>query len=272
MKETLVVIEKLRQYRPKNPNRSSGARTPVFGGFGLGLGNLTPFSEKDHFNWVSGALKTEGHRHGHKGKNKSRDDRDKRRSRSEEDGDRGTDGDIEADETNGAGGSGWGSRQSTMVSDKAKGKKKSWMRSFGDRSRHASGGESSGSSPKEDENENEDRTESPEEAHFDRSNNPYLESVPLTHSNLNPNTRDTSAPHTYPPTASPKQSGAGDGDGGDTFIQAAKVFKAAILHDARNIKGKGEREGSMSWNVNSSHEAKVRVSRSFVSQYESLII
>ncbi|KAF7301275.1 EF-hand domain-containing protein [Mycena indigotica] len=47
--ETLAVVEKLRDYRPKS-KRSSGLRTPLFG-----LG--TPTLEKDHFSFLSSKLK-----------------------------------------------------------------------------------------------------------------------------------------------------------------------------------------------------------------------
>jgi hypothetical protein len=47
----------------------------------------------------------------------------------------------------------------------------------------------------------------------------------------------------------------------EAIKQAAKVFKNAILHDARNIRGANDSEMSgLAWNVNSAHEAKVRSS------------
>ncbi|KAF7331844.1 EF-hand domain-containing protein [Mycena kentingensis (nom. inval.)] len=52
--ETLAVVEKLRVYRPKS-KRSSGLRTPLFGGAFGALG--TPAFEKDSFNFLSNKLK-----------------------------------------------------------------------------------------------------------------------------------------------------------------------------------------------------------------------
>lgn len=49
--ETLQVVEKLREYRPKQQKRASGFRTPLFGGFG------TPTLDKDNLNFVSSKLK-----------------------------------------------------------------------------------------------------------------------------------------------------------------------------------------------------------------------
>ncbi|KAG6880748.1 hypothetical protein C0993_004761, partial [Termitomyces sp. T159_Od127] len=41
-----------------------------------------------------------------------------------------------------------------------------------------------------------------------------------------------------------------------TLAQAAQVLKNAVLHDARNLRGKNIGEGSMAWNVGSAQEAK----------------
>jgi len=47
-------------------------------------------------------------------------------------------------------------------------------------------------------------------------------------------------------------------DASDLYVrQAAKVFKHAVLHDARNLSGKAGALGGLAWNVNSAHEAKV---------------
>ncbi|KAJ6516274.1 Mechanosensitive ion channel-domain-containing protein [Mycena sanguinolenta] len=51
VEETLKVVEKLREYHPKSYKRSSGFRTPLFGGFG------TPTFDKENFNFVSSKLK-----------------------------------------------------------------------------------------------------------------------------------------------------------------------------------------------------------------------
>lgn len=70
--------------------------------------------------------------------------------------------------------------------------------------------------------------------------------------------------HTYPPRYQPSEfrthSPRPSVDGVEAPLkQAAKAIKTAVLHDARNILAKDEETdfASMSWNVNSSHEAKV---------------
>ncbi|GLB33413.1 putative mechanosensitive ion channel [Lyophyllum shimeji] len=70
---------------------------------------------------------------------------------------------------------------------------------------------------------------------------------------------DSDAAHNYPPS-SPT---LGDGGAGAEapLTHAAKVLKQAVLHDARNIKGKNIGEGSMAWNINSTKEA-TRLARS----------
>lgn len=78
--------------------------------------------------------------------------------------------------------------------------------------------------------------------------------------------------HAYPPSAgiSPNRSGgvtpnrknSDDGEEEPVAVvqaatQAAKVLKSAVLHDARNIKGKSDDDlGGLVWNVTSAHEAK----------------
>ncbi|KAJ7124777.1 Mechanosensitive ion channel-domain-containing protein [Mycena crocata] len=69
VQETLLVVEQLREYRPKK--RTSGLRTPLFGG-----GFSTPNLDKDHFNFMSLSSKLKDHKRrsdlgdgeGHKGK------------------------------------------------------------------------------------------------------------------------------------------------------------------------------------------------------------
>lgn len=51
VQETLLVVEQLREYRPKQSKRTSGLRTPLFGGF------ATPTLDKEHFNFLSSKLK-----------------------------------------------------------------------------------------------------------------------------------------------------------------------------------------------------------------------
>ncbi|KAJ7499303.1 Mechanosensitive ion channel-domain-containing protein [Mycena latifolia] len=68
--------------------------------------------------------------------------------------------------------------------------------------------------------------------------------------------------HRYPPSR-------GDHDAHDATLvgTAAKALKTAVLHDARNIKGK-DTGGGMQWNVNSAHEAK-RLARSIYMRFKS---
>ncbi|KAF8211527.1 Mechanosensitive ion channel-domain-containing protein [Mycena galopus ATCC 62051] len=61
VEETLKVVEKLREYQPKQYKRASGFRTPLFGGFG------TPTFDKDNFNLVSSKLKDHKRRSEHGG-------------------------------------------------------------------------------------------------------------------------------------------------------------------------------------------------------------
>ena len=77
-------------------------------------------------------------------------------------------------------------------------------------------------------------------------------------------TNSTVDEHTYPPAQSPNTSGAGtpsrksSEDQEGVVLHAAKALKTAVLHDARNIVGKGdEEEISLGWSVSSTHEAKV---------------
>lgn len=66
-------------------------------------------------------------------------------------------------------------------------------------------------------------------------------------------------PHRYPPRNDGHDSDQEAGVG-ENIVQAAKVLKNAVLHDARNIKGKDDSGGLMSnlSGVGSSSEAKVR--------------
>lgn len=94
-----------------------------------------------------------------------------------------------------------------------------------------------------------------------------------------PNGLGNGQAHTYPPTAADvrnsldaqsvlggqQQTGQDDGQ---VFTQAAKALKAAVLHDARNIKGKDTTEADISFTITSPHEAKVRVS---LAQHKSIL-
>jgi hypothetical protein len=53
-----------------------------------------------------------------------------------------------------------------------------------------------------------------------------------------------------------------------TLVQAAKVLKRAVLHDARNIKGRPTDLSTLAWDINSTQEAKVC---SFISSGDCLL-
>ncbi|OJA15633.1 hypothetical protein AZE42_04844 [Rhizopogon vesiculosus] len=64
------------------------------------------------------------------------------------------------------------------------------------------------------------------------------------------------ATHKYPPTLARRHSQVDAHDDDPTIVvQAAKAFKAAILHDARNIKGTNDEQAGLVFSVNSTHEA-----------------
>ncbi|KAF8592464.1 hypothetical protein K439DRAFT_1625826 [Ramaria rubella] len=76
--------------------------------------------------------------------------------------------------------------------------------------------------------------------------------------------------HTYPPSADPNNAFRPGkavpqlrrmDEEDSTVIQAARALKTAVLHDARNIKGKEDGPSALGWDVNSAHEAK-RLARS----------
>ncbi|KAF8897125.1 Mechanosensitive ion channel-domain-containing protein [Infundibulicybe gibba] len=210
LQESLSAIETLREYRPKisAPRPKSGARTPVFGGF-------TPFSEKEHFNFLSGALRSAtppGRRH--------------RGTRSQD----GDDGDTEEDGEKTV----VGSKKSTMNGKGKEKKRASWLHGQG----VDEGMDSNTSSPV-------------------RGKEVYDSPQPraATPSGLLSN---SSSPHRYPPSPNV---GAETTGADATLVQAAKVLKSAVLHDARNIQGKTNDLVAMTWNVNSAHEAK-RLARS----------
>lgn len=68
-------------------------------------------------------------------------------------------------------------------------------------------------------------------------------------------------PHRYPPPGQHGDAGSKsnyEGATDRTVKQAAKALKNAVLHDARNMRGTTDDDlAQMSWNVSSSHEAKV---------------
>ncbi|KAF9481972.1 hypothetical protein BDN70DRAFT_991464 [Pholiota conissans] len=53
-----------------------------------------------------------------------------------------------------------------------------------------------------------------------------------------------------------------------TLRQTVKVLKSAVLHDARNIKGGTGDSSALGWNVNSAHEAK-RLARSIFMRFQA---
>ncbi|KAJ7579082.1 Mechanosensitive ion channel-domain-containing protein [Mycena floridula] len=203
VQEALQVIENLRDYRPKFTTKipRSGIRTPLFG-FNI------PLTDKDHFNVVSGALRS------HAAQQASAD---------------GHEADVEDGEHTVVG---TGSRKSTLM---GLGKGKNRMSWLGGTNR------------------------SPE------TPSPELEMgvYPRNTSNVNTPTGVPLNPdaHHYPPTGNNSTRSSIDHSAGDTIAQAARALKNAILHDARNIKGK-ETDGFLGFaSVANSSEAK-RLARS----------
>ncbi|KAF9535054.1 Mechanosensitive ion channel-domain-containing protein [Crepidotus variabilis] len=243
VEKALSVIEKLRQYRPKphtthhTPRpRSSGARTPVFG-------LQTPFSEKQHFRALSGALRTAS----------------LPVSRSDTAGysltDDGHEGDSEGYE---------GDR--TLVDKKKKRRSKlgTW---FG----HDEGQKTSATSSYENTPISEKDTNG---IHGNDSLTPLPPARPKMHSRQpsEPHISSHLNPHRYPPSHTPsaKNSPVEAGISADeTLRQAARVLKNAVMHDARNLSGTaGELGAGLSWDVGSAHEAK-RLARSIYMRFKA---
>ena len=234
VEKALVVIEKLRQYRPKpsTPSRP-GTRTPVFGGFGFptaltdkqhsklltkALRNATPFSSRRNVN--------NGHHH-----------------------DVGEDADIELEDTD-----------RTLVNKKGKASNRySWFDNSAESSEdghmHRQHSDQADESDREREKdkgkvavEKEGLQAEIEMSPMSPATGQVYTATPATPSILNP--------HRYPPAGSPRPSD--DGNTADaTLKQAAKIFKKTMLHDSRNITGLNEEKDSLQWNVSSSREAKV---------------
>jgi len=232
------VVEKLRQYRPKiskstgTPHKS-GTRTPVFGSLGF-----STFSDKQHSEMLSGALRkvaetTPRHR------SHLCDDVE---DADNEDGDKTL---VDPGKRHSKLAKGW-NRLSFFGSDENEPQISRQI------SRQTSSGQ-------EDEKEKTVQRGGNEVDIEMAPLNPssgqvYTTSAPATSSNLNP--------FKYPPPhGSPRASVDGGADG--TLRNAAKVIKSAVLHDARNIKGKNGEKDGLTWNVNSAHEAKVRLSYVF---------
>jgi hypothetical protein len=205
IRESVRVIEILRDYRPKfrHIGHGSGTRTPIFGMVGA------PFSEKEHFRWLSGALKASTPA--------------ATIARHSEDAD-GEEGDIE-DEDGRVGNKG---KQA-----KGKGKKK-----YGSRQDSPTPGNTLNNV---------------------EATDPSTPSRPITpHGTY---LQASNSPHRYPPTGTSVEDHSMDAEGDTTLVHsAAKALKTAVLHDARNIQGKGDENiAVLPWNVESAHEAKVEL-------------
>ncbi|KAG1753685.1 Mechanosensitive ion channel-domain-containing protein [Suillus paluster] len=75
--------------------------------------------------------------------------------------------------------------------------------------------------------------------------------TPATHSPVDKHTT-----HKYPPTPAGQRSVYPHNDDPTIVVQAAKAFKTAVLHDARNIKGADDELEALVFSVGSAHEAK----------------
>ncbi|KAF9569455.1 hypothetical protein CPC08DRAFT_623518 [Agrocybe pediades] len=244
VEKALVVIEKLRQYRPKTPRgtgtpRKSGTRTPVFGNMGFAL------SDKQHSEMLSGALrKVANSTPLHRSHLAERDDSE---DADNEDGDKTL---IESSKRHSKQPRGW-NRLSFFGSEE---NELSVSRPI---SRQTSG------SPESPENDRERTVErGGQEADIEMS--PLNPSSGQVYSGMPPSSNHTN-PFRYPPQGSPR--GSVDGGAETTLRNAAKVIKSAVLHDARNMKGKEDTTDGLTWNVNSSHEAK-RLARSIFMRFK----
>ncbi|KDR83508.1 hypothetical protein GALMADRAFT_55000 [Galerina marginata CBS 339.88] len=232
VEKALVVIEKLRQYRPKHSStpRKSGARTPVLGSLGLS----STLTDKQHSRLLRGALKKASPFRTSHGENRDHD----------EDMD-------DADKTLV---DPWNQRRKTSTSNRpswfgdAEGSQSRHVQDRGSRDGHELG---KVRVAVEKEGVEADIEMSPASPVIGQ----VYTATPATPSHLNPNR--------YPPADSPRPSV--DGTDSPTLKQAAKLLKNAILHDARNISGRNENDG-LSWNVNSAHEAK-RLARSIWTRF-----
>ncbi|PPQ77268.1 hypothetical protein CVT25_010850 [Psilocybe cyanescens] len=237
VEKTLVVIEKLRQYRPKyappTPHTKSGTRTPIFGHLGF-----SPFSEKQHSKALSGALKNAS----------APVSRTNTESEQEDDAD---DGDVED-----------GDR--TLINPPNQ-KRRKW---FG---RHTTTEDPSSkqrlySSRNHGKGKDKIKEDSKPGLEVDIEMSPISPATGQVYSATAPTTPSHLNPHRYPPVESPRPSL--DGHGTDRAIkQAAKVVKTALMHDARNIAGHDGVMDGLAWNVNSSHEAK-RLAKSIYMRFK----
>jgi len=63
-----------------------------------------------------------------------------------------------------------------------------------------------------------------------------------------------------------------DDDDEAVVVQAAKALKTAVLHDARNLKGKDPGNTGLGWDVTSAKEAKVSLSRILVDNMTNIFV
>ncbi|KAL0574763.1 hypothetical protein V5O48_007190 [Marasmius crinis-equi] len=237
----LKAIETLRDYRPKwDPNhrpawkaRSTGWRTPLFG--------TTPVIEKDHFDWSGTATS--------KGKHSKETTMVNPHSRESTMGSKGWDEGAEAD-TEGES-STRPSRKNTLERElDAKGKKRasgsSWAVLSG--RRQATNDDTAATS-----SNRESKSYTPPKLNLPSRGSPVQEESPKSGT---PTGHTPILDHRYPPSVPGHDhlrpfSPAGRSDYGsprpgytedatETLAAAAKALKTAVLHDARNIKGKEE--------------------------------
>ncbi len=253
VEKALSVIEQLRQYRPKpqaahHYNKSSGGRTPVHGGHGF-------VSDKQHFKALNGALKNASlpALHSALGKNAAIDEDH--------------DGDVEDHDRDGD------RRLVNPISRQSKsGNRFSWFTKIKNTSKqnHPSAIYANEPIDKLDKN-GEEKTWTPDDD--SRPVTPHKGAIPTLHSQrqlsdnaIHIQARQPPDPglltaHQHPAsrrnTSRPSSvvDNSNNGTTGADLKQVAKMFKHAVLHDARNLSGQSG--GGLAWNVNSAHEAKV---------------
>lgn len=246
VENSLVVIEKLRQYRPKRRPQTpikSGARTPLFG-------RMTPFSSTQHFNLVNSALQ----------KTQRADGTHIRRSH-----DRGSSMDPRALNR-----LSWETNSGVTTPGHSRGPSASNL--------HAPLTDTA--TTPGDENDVSVELETLPAA---PSVGQVFLPGPIVPSHLNPNRypptsvnlNDDLPPssgvsyengrHSFGGNSAPATPGgvAGAASAAAEVVDAtirttAKALKTAVFHDARNIKGDSSENSGLAWNVHSSREAMVR--------------
>ncbi|EIW82487.1 hypothetical protein CONPUDRAFT_54256 [Coniophora puteana RWD-64-598 SS2] len=200
----LRAIETLRNYKPKlrhRPNKSGGGHTPMFS-FG---GMMTPFSEKEHFDFVSNKLRSASPA--------------------------ATDiSDAEADVEDGG-----------EPSKKGKGKKRPDSRGLA-------------TTPTLRLNDSPTGTPASENPEFAAGGSPVS---PLQSPKEKAVALAAGGTHKYPPTPPSRRRSADNHDEEANAVrQAAKAIRSAVLHDARNVKGKEADISGAIFGVGSNREAK----------------